>query len=98
VEVVARHVGEEVVGPADNLLSDEMEEGGDGGLLGQLVELVGETTHPRGLLLAGARHKDHVALDVARRLVVLGVANLPAEVWDQERRVEDPTDDVVESL
>ena len=98
VEVVARHVGEEVVGPADDLLADEVDEGGNGRLLGQLVELVNETAHPSGLLLAGARDEDHVALDVACRLVVLGVAELPAEVGDEESRVQDPADNVVEAL
>lgn len=98
VVVVARHVGEEVVGPADDLLADEVDERGNGRLLGQLVELVGEPSHPSGLLLAGARDEDHVALDVARRLVVLGVAELPAEVGDEEGRVQDPADNVVEAL
>lgn len=98
VVVVASDVGQEVVGPADELLADEHEQGVDGGLLGQLGQLVDHLAEAGGLLLAGAGHEDHVALEVAGGLVVLAVGHLPREVWHKQGRVQDPADDVVVQL
>lgn len=96
MEVVAGDVGEEVVGPAEELLSDEHDEGVDGGLLGELAELVGHLAEAGGLLLAGAGHEDHVALEVSGGLVVGRVGQLPRVVRDEESRVEEPARDVVD--
>lgn len=96
VVVVAGDVGHEVVGPADELLTEEVDEGVDGGLFSQLGNLVGELADAGSLLLAGARDEDHVALDVAGGLVVLAVGELPGEVGDEEGGVEDPADGVVD--
>lgn len=98
VVVVAGDVGHEVVGPADELLADEHQQGVDGGLLGQLGQLVDHLAEAGGLLLAGAGHKDHVALEVAGGLVVLAVGHLPREVGHEQGRVQDPADDVVVQL
>lgn len=98
VVVVAGDVGEEVVGPADELLAEEHEEGVGGSLLGQLSQLVGHASEAVGLLLAGAGHEDHVTLDVAGGLVVLGVGVLPAEVGDEQGGVEDPAGEVVDEV
>lgn len=98
VVVVASDVGQEVVGPADELLADEHEQGVDGGLLGQLGQLVDKLAETRSLLLAGAGHKDHVTLHVAGGLVVLAVGHLPAKVGDEQGRVDDPADGVVVQL
>lgn len=98
VVVVAGDVGHQVVGPADELLADEDEQGVDRGLLGQLGQLVDHLAEAGGLLLAGAGHEDHVALEVAGGLVVLAVGHLPREVGDQQGRVQDPTDEVVVQL
>lgn len=94
--VVASDVGDEVVGPADELLTNEHDESEDGGLLGQLRELVDHLAETRGLLLASAGNKDHVTLHVASGLVVLSVRDLPAEVGDEESRVKKPAGDVVD--
>lgn len=96
VEVVAGDVGHEVVGPADELLTDKVDQGVDGGLLGQLGNLMDETADARSKLLAGARNEDHVTRDVAGSLVVLAVGELPREVGDEKGRVEDPADGVVD--
>jgi hypothetical protein len=96
VEVVAGDVGHEVVGPADQLLPDEHEEGDDGGLLGELGELVGHAADAGGVLLAGLGVEDHVPLDVGGGLVVLAVGDLPAEVGHEEGRVEEPAGGVVD--
>ena len=54
--------------------------------------------HAGGLLLAGAGHKHHVALQVAGGLVVLAVGHLPGEVGHEEGRVHNPPDNVVVQL
>lgn len=96
VAVVASDVGQEVVGPANELLQDQHEQGEGGGLLGEVSELVGHLAKAGGLLLPGSGDKDHVTLHVAGGLVVLSVRDLPAEVGDEQGRVEDPAGDVVD--
>ena len=96
VVVVAGDVGHEVVGPADELLPDEHGQGEDGSLLGQLGHLVQHAADLVGVLLTGARDEDHVALHVAGGLVVLAVGDLPAEVGDEEQRVQEPAGGVVD--
>jgi hypothetical protein len=96
VVVVAGDVGHEVVGPADELLGEEHDEGVNGGLLGQLSELVDGAAETGGVLLAGAGDEDHVALHVAGGLVVLAVGDLPAEVGDEEGRMKEPSGDIVD--
>ena len=98
VVVVARDVAEEVHGPAEQLLGERVDDGGDGRLLGQLVQLVGQAADAAGELVARLGHEDHVALHVARGLVVLAVRDLPREVGDQEGRVADEARGVVEHL
>lgn len=94
--VVASDIGEKVVGPANDLLGNEHGKGEGRGVLGELGELVDHAAETSGLLLASARDEDHVALHVAGCLVVLAVGDLPAEIGDQERGVEDPASHVVD--
>ena len=96
VVVVASDVGEEVVGPANELLGNEHGESEGRRVLGKLCELVGHAAETSSLLLTGAGDKDHVTLHVAGGLVVLAVGDLPAKVGDQEGRVEDPAGNVVD--
>jgi hypothetical protein len=98
VVVVASDVGDEVHGPAAELLQHRVEEGRNGRLLGQLVQLVGELTDARGILVSRLGNKDHVALHVAGGLVVLAVGDLPGEVGDEKRGVGNEADRVVEHL
>lgn len=98
VVVVASDVEEEVHGPATDLLADHVESGVDGSLLKKLVHLVDGSAGAGSEDLASLRHEDHVALHVASGLVVLAVADLPGEVGDEESRVAEPTDKVVEGL
>lgn len=98
VVIVTGLVGDDVQRPADQLLSNQVEKGGDGCLFGQLGQLVNHTADPVGVLLAGAGHKDHVTLNVASGLVVLAVRHLPAEVRNEQARVENPADSVVDGL
>lgn len=96
VVVVAGNVGEEVVGPADELLEDEHKKSESGGLLSKMGKLVGHLSETSSLLLAGSGNEDHVTLHVAGGLVVLSVGDLPAEVGDKEGRVENPASNVVD--
>ena len=98
VVVVASDVEEEVHGPATKLLADHVESGVDGSLLEELVHLVDSSAGAGSEDLASLRHEDHVALHVAGGLVVLAVADLPGEVGNEESRVAEPTDKVVQGL
>ena len=70
VEVVASHVGDEVVGPADKLLHDQHEEGEQRSLLSQFAQLMNHLADLGSILLLGAGQEDHVSLHVAGGLVV----------------------------
>lgn len=73
VVVVTGLVSDDVQRPADQLLPNQVDKGGNRRLLGQLRQLVDHAADPAGVLLAGAGHKDHVALNMASGLVVLAV-------------------------
>jgi hypothetical protein len=96
--VVAGDVGEQVCRPAAELLVEKVESGGNGCLLGQLVELVNHLADSRGVVLAGLGDEDHVTLHVTGGLVVLAMGDLPGEVWNQEQGVTDPANSVVQDL
>lgn len=98
VVVVAGDVGQEVVGPTNQLLANQVDEGDDGGLLAELRQFVGQASDPARPLLARLGYEDHVPRHVSGSLVVLAVRNFPAEVGHEQRRVQDPTDGVVEDL
>lgn len=98
VVVVASHVSEKVHWPANELLADEHGGGVDWRLLEQLVHLVQNVAHAGGVLLASTGNEDHVTLHVASGLVVLAVADFPAEVWHQKGGMAEPTNSVVEHL
>jgi len=98
VLVMAGDVAENVCWPTDELLTDEMEERSDGGILSELVELVGELAETRSVDLFSGRVEDHVAVKVASGLVVLAVGNLPREVRNKKCRVKDPANGVIDGL
>lgn len=96
VEVVASDVGNEVLGPSDELLADQVDQSEDGSLLGELRNFVDETTSAGSKLLASTGQENHVTLHVAGGLVVLAVGDLPAEEGDEQGRVQDPAGQVVD--
>lgn len=98
VVVVAGDVGDEIGGPAEELLGDQVDSRGDGGLLRQLGQLVGELAEPGCVLLLCTGNEDHITGQVSGSFVVLSMGDLPREVRDQEQRVTDPADGVVEDL
>lgn len=95
---VAGDVGDNVQGPAEELLKDHVGRGSDGGLLHQLGELVDGMADPASVNFTSLGEEDHVALHVASSLVVLAVRDLPREIGDEKSRVENPANGVVKSL
>jgi hypothetical protein len=98
VIVVACHVGDQIQGPSKQLLRHQLERGVYWRLFEQLVHLMHDVAHSGCMLLAGSRIEDHVSLDVARGLVVLAMADLPAKVRNQQSGMAEPTDGVVQRL
>jgi hypothetical protein len=98
MEVVASNVGHKVVGPTNQLLADEMKQSHDGSLFTKFSKLMNQPAKSASLLFTGARDENHVSLHVAGCLVVLAVGDLPAEVRNEESRVKDPANSVVENL
>lgn len=77
VIVVASHVGKEVHGPTEELLSDRVDQSGNWSFLGQLVNLVDELSNAAGVVLSGLWDENHITLHVSSSFVVLAVGNLP---------------------
>lgn len=98
VVVVTGDVGEQIHWPASDLLGKEVDRSGNRSLLHELVHFVQQESKTACLLVASSWHEDHVALHVTGSLVVLAVADLPAEVWNQKSRVAEPADGIVQSL
>lgn len=98
VIVVARDVGKQVHGPAEQLLQDEVQRRLQRGLLHELSDLMHGFAQAAGVLLACLGHPDHVPAEIARCLVVLAVRDLPREVRHQQQGVADETNRVVERL
>lgn len=98
VVVVTSDVVEQVHRPAEELLGQKVAGSQDGSLLAQLAELVEGLAHAGGVLLTGLGDEDHVAGQVTGGLVVLAVGDLPGEVGDEQERVADPANGVVQDL
>lgn len=95
VAVVTGDVGQEIVRPANQLLSEKIDEGDDRCFLTQLAELVDQLPNATSPLLTSPWNEDHVSLHMTCRLVVLAVRDLPAEVRHEEGRVQYPTHGIV---
>lgn len=111
VVLLARGVHDEVKRPAEELVEDEVVERGNGGLaegLGKLSLAPGGDVDTRLVLLdllgwvaellTGAGNKHLVTGKVTSGGVVTAVRDTPRVVWDENERVEDPTDSVVDCL
>jgi len=96
--VVARHIGEEIHGPAEKLLAHGVDESYNWCLLGQFMELMGHLADTGGILFACLWQENHIARHVSGSLVVLAVRELPREIWDEESRVADQAGCVIEKL
>lgn len=62
------------------------------------MHFVEDVSHPAGVLFSGSRVKHHITLNVAGGLVVLAMADLPAEVRYQQRGMAEPAHGVVQRL
>lgn len=98
VVVVTSHVLKQIHRPSSKLLHQERNSSVNWGLLHQLVHFVQQSTSASGVLLTRAWQENHVALHVAGSLVVLAVTDLPAEIWDQQSRMAEPSHSVIQSL
>lgn len=77
VVVVAGNVADKVHGPAEQLLQNNVDSSGNGGLLHQLVQVIDGLRDARGVHLTGLGNKNHITGDVTGGLVVLAVRDLP---------------------
>lgn len=93
-----RGVGEQVQLPAAELVADQLQERDDGGLLGEMLELLDAHVLLLRELLVRPRHEDGVLLHVASVPVVAGVGDLPGEVRDEQEGMGGPADEVVDAL
>lgn len=98
VAVMTGHVGRQIYQPATQLLSYQTSSGVNGRLLDKLGKLVDHATIMGCILAACGWYEDHVTIQVAGCLVVLAMRDLPGEVRDQQGRVQDPSDSVVQLL
>ena len=98
VVVVTGDIVEQVHRPAEELLGQKVGGCQDGSLLAQLAELVEGLANAGGVLITGLGYEDHVAGQVTGGLVVLAVGNLPGKVRDEQERVADPANRVVQDL
>ena len=96
--IVTSDIDGEVQEPSSELLTDEGASSNDWGLLGQLSQLMSSPSNTRRILLAGLGDENHISFEVSGRLVVLAMRDLPREVRNQECRVADEADSVVECL
>ena len=96
--VVARNIGEEIHWPSEELLKEEVGGSQDRSLLHQVAQLVSEVADSRGIGFTSLGNEDHITSQVGGSLVVLSVRDFPGEIWDQQRRVKNEADGVVEDL
>lgn len=96
--VVPSNIGEEIHGPSEKLLENKIGSGQDGGFLHQLRQFMGSLANPRRILLPGLGHEHHVTGEVSGSLVVLSMRDLPGEVRNQQERMANKSDSVVEDL
>ncbi len=73
VVIVASHVTEQVQRPAEKLLTERVDNGGDRGFFSQFINLVDELADAGSILLTSLRNEDHITLHISSRLVVLAV-------------------------
>lgn len=95
--VVASRVVGQIHDPSEKLLGNHMESGEDRSLLGHLRDLVDKLAHLAGISLTSCRHEDHVTLQVAGKVVMLAVGDLPCEVWHTETGMKNEANSVVQS-
>lgn len=71
------HIQEEIQLPSEQLVADKLDEGHDGGFLGQVLELLNGDIALGCELILGPGNKDSILFHVAGVAVVTGVGDLP---------------------
>ena len=82
--VVTRGVHSKVEVPTESLLTHKSECSDNWCVLSQLSYLVDHFVELRGILLTSAGNEYHVAIEIAGGIVMLGVSDLPREVWNKQ--------------
>lgn len=98
VVVVAGGVGDQVQGPAEELLANHVQSSVNRGLIGQFRNLVHQPSNAAGVNLQCLGQENHVTLHVASSFVVLSVGDLPGEVGNEQSGVADPANGVVQDF
>lgn len=80
VVVVTSNIGDQIQWPACNLLSNQVKEGRNWSLFGQLMQFISKFADSRGVFISGLWHENHITLHVASSLVVLAMRDLPRKV------------------
>ena len=96
--IMTSHIGEQIGWPAAELLGDHYANGVNRRLLQQFVHLVDREASGLSMFLPSSRCEDHVSLHVASRLVMLAVANLPAEIGNEKSGMQNPSYGVVQDF
>lgn len=98
VIVMAGDIGEEIHWPSKQLLENEVGSGEERGFLHQFRQFMDGFANSGCILFPGFGNEHHVTGEVSGRLVVLCMRDLPREVRDQQKRMQDKPDSVVEDL
>ena len=98
VVIVAGDVCGNVHDPAQCLLSEQRYCGHYWGLLPNLRHFVYQSADPGCILVPSYWYKDLVTFEMACRLVMLAVRDLPGEVRDTECGMQNETDSIVQRL
>jgi len=77
VVIVTGDIAKEIHGPAQELLSDGVDQGCNWGLFSQLVQFVDHFPDTSGINLASLGNEDHVTLHISGGLVMLAVGDFP---------------------
>lgn len=98
VHIVSGAIGDEIQGPAQQLLSNHPAGGKNGSFFHELRKFVCKFSNHGGEFFAGLWNEYHIAFDMTGGLVVLAMGDFPGEIWDEKSRVANPPNGVVENF
>jgi hypothetical protein len=101
VIILARQIRKQMSWPSKKLMLDAIPERNQRSILSQMAQF--NALMVRGLAamaldpgLAGVWNESGILLEVSGRLVMCAVSDLPAVIWDEQERVHDQAQDIVE--
>ena len=83
--IMASRVGGYIYKPPSELLSHQVQRSKDWRFLSQFSEFVSQFPNASRISLTSLRNVHHIALNVARGLVMLAMRDLPREIRYEER-------------